>query len=368
MNHHDHENQTSLPKDCCHPAPAADMEGSCHSHAKFDWLYYGSLAIVAAGYAAHVFGFFSFSEDIAHFNHQIFEMMNDMWWGIILSIVAVGLLSQIPRELVMTYFSSRSRGKGLVKATLAGTLFDLCNHGVLILAMKIYERGASLGQTMAFLIASPWNSFSLTLIMYTLIGGPLTFTFLILSIIMALVTGWIFEVLVERKILPANPNSFQPAQVNPQMLKFHPSWAGAQTVVRTGFAESKMILKWIFFGTILSALVGVFMSPETFANYFGNSLLGMFTTLLAATGLEVCSEGSIPLAADLVTVAKAPGNAFIFLMAGVATDLTEILAVRETTKSWKVALFLPLITIPQIILLGFLLNWDAFLSRFLSLL
>ncbi|MBY0315451.1 MAG: hypothetical protein K2Q26_08020, partial [Bdellovibrionales bacterium] len=84
---------------------------------------------------------------------------------------------------------------------------------------------------------------------------------------------------------------------------------------------------------------------------------GMSLTLLAATGIEVCSEGSVPLAADLVNVAHAAGNAFIFLMAGVATDLTEILAIRETTKSWKIALLLPLVSVPQIFILGFLINW-----------
>ena len=54
--------------------------------------------------------------------------------------------------------------------------------------------------------------------------------------------------------------------------------------------------------------------------------------------------------------AGAPGNSFTFLMAGVATDYTEIMSIRDTTHSWKIALFLPLITLPQIIVLGWLLN------------
>lgn len=121
-----------------------------------------------------------------------------------------------------------------------------------------------------------------------------------------------------------------------------------------------MIIKWILFGALLSALVNCFLTPEDFVQYFGKSFRGLLLTLAAATGMEVCSEGSVPLAADLVNVAKAPGNAFIFLMAGVATDLTEILLIRQTMKSWKVALFLPLITVPQIILFGVLINLDLF--------
>jgi uncharacterized membrane protein YraQ (UPF0718 family) len=54
--------------------------------------------------------------------------------------------------------------------------------------------------------------------------------------------------------------------------------------------------------------------------------------------------------------ANAPGNAFTFLMAGVATDYTEVMSIRDTTRSWKIALFLPLITVPQVMVVGFILN------------
>jgi uncharacterized membrane protein YraQ (UPF0718 family) len=79
-------------------------------------------------------------------------------------------------------------------------------------------------------------------------------------------------------------------------------------------------------------------------------------TLVTTTLLEVCSEGSSPLAAELINRAQAPGNSFAFLMAGAATDYTEIMSLRETTASWKCALFLPLVTVPQVVLFGALLN------------
>jgi uncharacterized membrane protein YraQ (UPF0718 family) len=110
------------------------------------------------------------------------------------------------------------------------------------------------------------------------------------------------------------------------------------------------------FGIVIASLLRVFFDPATFAEYFGPTLIGMMATVAFATILEVCSEGSSPIAADLVTRAGAPGNAFTFLMAGVSTDYTEIMVVKDTTKSWKIALFLPLVTLPQIIALGFLLN------------
>ena len=79
-------------------------------------------------------------------------------------------------------------------------------------------------------------------------------------------------------------------------------------------------------------------------------------TVIAATIVEVCSEGSAPLAADLVTRASAPGNGFTFLMAGVATDYTEIMSLKDTTGSWKLALMLPVLAVPQTLVVAVLLN------------
>lgn len=339
-----------------HSHHAHDNHEHCHPHQKWDWIYWGSLTLICLSYFAHFLGWDGGVPWLKSFEHKVFEMMNSMGWGIAISILAVGFLSKVPREIVMTYFGARTHLGGLFKATMAGTLFDMCNHGILILGMKIYERGASLGQTMAFLIASPWNSFSLTLILYTLIGGELTFYYLILSMLIAVVTGWLFDFLVEKNILPKNPNAFRGSEFRPQPFKIELSWGQAFSILKIGFAESKMILKWIFFGTILSALVSTFVPSQIFVEYFGPSLKGLLATLAAATGLEVCSEGSVPLAADLVNVAKAPGNAFIFLMAGVATDFTEFFAIRQTTKSWKIAAMVPLLTVPQILLFGWLMN------------
>ncbi|MDC1127890.1 ATPase, partial [Gammaproteobacteria bacterium] len=54
--------------------------------------------------------------------------------------------------------------------------------------------------------------------------------------------------------------------------------------------------------------------------------------------------------------AQAPGNAFAFLMAGVSTDYTEIVVLKQISSSWRYAMALPLLSLPQIILLGWLIN------------
>jgi hypothetical protein len=43
-------------------------------------------------------------------------------------------------------------------------------------------------------------------------------------------------------------------------------------------------------------------------------------------------------------------------MTGVSTDYTEILILKETTKSWKIPFFLPLITVPQVLIIAWIMN------------
>jgi uncharacterized membrane protein YraQ (UPF0718 family) len=105
-----------------------------------------------------------------------------------------------------------------------------------------------------------------------------------------------------------------------------------------------------------AGLVRAFLSPETFGTWFGPTLAGLGLTVLVATIMEVCSEGSTPIAADLLTRANAPGNGFAFLMTGVSTDYTEIMVLKETTRSWKIAFFLPLLTVSQVLVVAWLLN------------
>lgn len=296
------------------------------------------------------------------FSHTVYEMVNSMWWGMVSAAVFVGLLGRIPRELIISLLGKPGSKQGIFRATLAGLMLDLCNHGILMIGMKFYERGASIGQVMAFLIASPWNSLTLTLILVGLIGLPLTLLFIVASLIIAWVSGWIFDWLVAKKRLPENPHQVEFKSV-PFFSGLKKAWKQEDwsfkaviMLVWQGFKESKSVLRWVFFGIVLIGLIRTFVPEDSFNVWFGASASGLLLTLLAATVIEVCSEGSSPIAADLVTRAGAPGNAFTFLMAGAATDYTEIMAVQNTTKSWKIAFALPLITIPQVLIIGWLMN------------
>jgi uncharacterized protein len=341
-------------------------EHSCHPPAdKTDFLLWGSLTSIVILYT-HFALFESttqFTAWYATLSASVFDLVNTMWWGVTLGILMISALSRIPREFVMSILGSKGGLNGILRATAAGVLLDLCSHGILMVGAKLYERGASIGQIIAFLVASPWNSFSLTLILIALIGLWWTLAFIVLSMLIAIIAGLIFDALVSRGVLPGNPTDvdlpddfafWQEAREGLARTTFSAGFLVG--MLKDGIKESRMVMRWILFGILLAGLVRAFLTPETFGTYFGPTLAGLGLTILVATIMEVCSEGSTPIAADLLTRANAPGNSFAFLMTGVSTDYTEIMVLRETTKSFKIALFLPLLTVPQVLIVAWMMN------------
>lgn len=345
--------------------PSQSEASSCCAPQKntIDWIMWVSSVFCVVAYSSHLLFATELSGIAMVISHTSFEMLNTMWWGILAGAFAVGLLGRIPNQMIMSVLGRPGSKRGIVRATIAGLLLDLCNHGILMVAMGLYRKGASLGQVMAFLIASPWNSFTLTLILVALIGLPYTLMFIVGSMVIAWISGLIFDRLVVNGVLPGNPahgefdaNFKVWPELKGHLKKANYSPGNIGSLFWQGLKESKMVVRWVLFGVLLVSLVRAFVDPSTFGQWFGASVAGLFMTLLVTTLIEVCSEGSSPIAADLVNRAGAPGNGFVFLMAGAATDYTEIMALKDTTASWKIALFLPLVTVPQVLLIGWLLN------------
>jgi hypothetical protein len=296
------------------------------------------------------------------FSTAIYDICNSIYLGVLVGMIGVGILSKVPEEFVLSVMGAKGFF-GILRASFAGVLLDMCNHGVLLIAGKLYEKGTSTGQVIAFLVASPWNSISVTVILLTLIGVGWTILFLLLSILIAILTGLAFDYFVAKNHLPKNTNEM----TIPENFQF---WSEAKkelsqtrfdmqmfySIFRSGLTDSKMILRWIFLGIVLAGVIRTTMDAEHFSSLLGPTISGLALTLLAATIIEVCSEGSLPIAGDLFVRAGAPGNSFAFLMAGVSTDYTELLILKQLSNSWRFAFILPAVTLPQITLLAVLLN------------
>ena len=171
---------------CCPtPEPVEPSSECCSSDttkkSRPDTLLWSTLVLVSIGYLADLFlsaQLAGLSSALGVLFAAVREIMDSMLIGLALGMLFVGLLGRVPKEFVTALLGEGGTFVGILRATFAGVLIDLCSHGILLVAMRLYQRGASLGQVMAFLIASPWNSLSLTVILIALIGWQWTLFFI----------------------------------------------------------------------------------------------------------------------------------------------------------------------------------------------
>ncbi len=116
-----------------------------------------------------------------------------------------------------------------------------------------------------------------------------------------------------------------------------------------------MVVWWMIIGMFFAAAASVFIPTSIFTSYLGPTLFGMFVVLVLAIIIEVCSEGSAPIAFEIFRQTGAFGNSFIFLMGGVVTDYTEIGLIWANIGR-RAALWLPIITVPQVLVVAYLFN------------
>tara|TARA_Y100000310_G_scaffold318555_1_gene372801 strand:- start:737 stop:1759 length:1023 start_codon:yes stop_codon:yes gene_type:complete len=283
-----------------------------------------------------------------------------IWWAILLGLLLGGLIDKfIPREYIGKFLSGNSK-KTIINATILGFLMSACSHGILAIAMQLHKKGASIPAVIAFLLASPWANIPVTILLFGFFGAK-AFLLIFAAIIIAIITGLIYQVL-ERKGLIEQSEKHKIIQfsVRDDIKKRWKAYTfnakkDISGVLKGMWSLNKMVTWWILLGLFLAAIARAYIPEHIFHDYMGASILGLVITLAVATVIEVCSEGSSPLAFELYRQTGAFGNAFTFLMAGVATDYTEIGLIWSNIGK-KAALWLPVITVPQILLVAVLFN------------
>ena len=291
------------------------------------------------------------------------------WFPITIGLLIGGIIDYlVPKEYIEKYLSRHNK-KTIIYAIIFGFLMTACCHGILAIAIELYKKGASTSSVVAFLLASPWANLPMTILLFGFFGMKSLFI-IGSSLLIAFTTGIIFLQLEKRNLVECDKCStgkdvpihsdFSIIDDIKNRVKHYAytpkNIANAiKETLRGSWALAKMILWWILIGMIVAALADAYIPPHIFIRYMGPTALGLIITLCLASIIEVCSEGSSPLAFEIYNKTGALGNSFTFLMAGVATDYTEIGLIWQTIGK-KAALWIPIITIPQILILSFIFN------------
>jgi len=242
-----------------------------------------------------------------------------------------------------------------------------CSHGILAIAMELYKKGANTASVVAFLLASPWANLPITVLLFGFFGLKAAFI-MISALIIAMITGLIYQRLERKGMVECSHCAM--GEDRPVLTDFSiindvkRRWKeydftaknnidAIKGTIKGSWSLTKMVMWWLLIGMLMASFARAYVPQHLFMEYMGPTFLGLVVTLLFATIIEVCSEGSSPLAFEIFNQTGAFGNSFTFLMAGVATDYTEIGLIWHNIgkKVW-----LPIITVPQILILGYLFN------------
>lgn len=281
------------------------------------------------------------------------DYMGMIWWAMILGLFIGGIIDvYVSREYVAKHLSNSK--SSIFKAVFLGFLMSACSHGILAIAIELYRKGASVPSVIAFLLASPWANLPVTILLFSFFG--INAILLILSAMaIAITTGFAYRLLDKKGLIERSTIAEDNGRERKTHVKRPGVSSGIKGILSGAWSLNKMITWWILIGILMAAFARAFIPTHLFMEYMGPTLLGLGITLFFATIIEICSEGSSPLAFEIYRQTGAFGNSFVFLLSGVITDYTEI-GIVWSNIGRKAAIWLPIIAVPQALILGYLFN------------
>ncbi|UTW67057.1 permease [bacterium SCSIO 12643] len=257
---------------------------------------------------------------VSTFFTEFIYLFAEMAPYLILGFALAGILHvYFPKHKVAKYLG-RKNLISVFNAAMLGIPLPLCSCGVIPTGISFNKNGASKGATVSFLISTPQTGVDSILITYSLLGLP----FALIRPIAAFITG-IFGGAITNAVDDTEENLYQnEPEVHIRGSKF-------QAALKYAFVEFLQdISKWLMIGLVIAAFISAIIPDGFIENNMSNPFVNMLIVLIASIPMYVCATGSVPIAAALMMKGLSPGAAFVFLMAGPATNAATMTVIKQT--------------------------------------
>lgn len=257
---------------------------------------------------------------LLRFVREILILFAEMSKFLLLGMTVAGLMSVfIKKEMVVRHVGGHNLGS-VLKSALLGVPLPLCSCGVVPTASYLKKYGASRPAVMSFLISTPQTGVDSLSATWGMLG-PL---FAVFRAVTALITGmiggivsWIFG----RESETEETDTGTAARPVPE------SWRGkAGHFLNFAFRESVDDIAGHFVvGLAIAALIQILIPADFFqGRVVGSGLPAMLLMVAIGVPMYICSTSSIPIAVALILKGLSPGAAYVFLVAGPATNAATI--------------------------------------------
>lgn len=293
-------------------------------------------------------------------NH-IYILFIEMAPYLLLGLIFVGILNfLVSKEQIIKHVGKPSFSS-VIKAALIGIPLPLCSCGVVPTAIYMKKNGATSAASTSFLISTPQTGIDSILATYGMMGPVFAIYRPFVALIMGIIGGsivQIFDTKIDNKKnsnnLPRfiNLNSFETKKKKEKFAN------RIKNSAKYAFVEFLDDISYQFIiGLIIAALIAYFLPTEFIINSGLNSgILGMLLVLVVAIPMYVCATASIPVAITLMMKGFSPGVAFVFLVAGPATNAASLAIIYKTIGKKLTIIYLFSILILAIVF-GLILDW-----------
>jgi len=258
---------------------------------------------------------------IIGFLQEIYSLFIDMAPYLILGITVAGLLSIfIKRELVVKHIG-KSNSSSIIKAALLGVPLPLCSCGVIPTTSYLKKYGASKPAVMSFLISTPQTGIDSLTATWGMLDPLFAISKGITALVMGIIGGFIsyfFDKDDDKNEPIANLKSTAQKQESPKARFLH--------FINFAYKESvdDIAINFII-GLILAAFISLIIPDNFFeGTFFAHGLSSMILMVIIGIPMYICSTSSIPIAVALILKGLSPGAAYVFLVAGPATNIATI--------------------------------------------
>tara|TARA_B100000614_G_scaffold133230_1_gene118654 strand:+ start:195 stop:1457 length:1263 start_codon:yes stop_codon:yes gene_type:complete len=277
------------------------------------------------------------------FVKEMWSLCVEMAPYILLGMLVSGIISVfINSDMIFKHIGPKDFTSTL-KSTLFGVPLPLCSCGVIPVAATLRESGASKGSTVSFLVSTPQTGVDSVFLTYGMLGP----VFALFRPIAAFASGILSGVVIN------NFDEDEHHHIRKEDLEKNNKLQIKDKIIsgfKYGFISLPAdIVVPLFKGLLVAAAISIFLPPDYIANHFtSNIYVQFFTMLIISIPFYVCATASIPVAVALMAKGISPGAAFIFLMAGPATNASSIAVIKNILGAKTLYLYLALISFSAI--------------------